>query len=110
MPLIQFWLAHRTELAALLLQHAVLVVLSTSAAIAIGVPAGVLAARRPRLGRWILAATSIAQTIPSLALLGFLLPLPLIGGLGSRTALLTLAIYALLPILRTTMTGIRQVD
>jgi osmoprotectant transport system permease protein len=110
MRLIGFWAAHRAEAASLLLQHATLVLISTTAAIAIGIPAGVLAARRPRLGRSMLAIVNIAQTIPSLALLGFLLPLPLIGGLGARTALVTLSLYALLPILRTTMTGLQQVD
>jgi osmoprotectant transport system permease protein len=110
MRLLDFWLTHRTEATALLLQHAALVVISTSAAIAFGVPAGILAARRRRAGRLIVGAATIAQTIPSLALLGFLLPLPLVGGLGSRTALVTLILYAVLPILRTTASGIRQVD
>src|SRR4051812_7565103 len=110
MRLLDFWAVHRSEATSLLLQHAALVLISTSIAIAIGIPAGVLAARRPRLGRWMLGVVSVAQTIPSLALLGFLLPLPLIGGLGSRTALVTLTIYAVLPIMRTTVAGIRQVD
>ena len=110
MRLLQFWAAHRNEVLALLLQHATLVLISTSAAILVGVPAGVLAARRARLGRWMLGIVNVAQTIPSLALFGFLLPLPLIGGLGARTALFALSIYALLPILRTTMTGLQQVD
>ncbi|OFW15986.1 MAG: glycine/betaine ABC transporter substrate-binding protein [Acidobacteria bacterium RIFCSPLOWO2_02_FULL_67_21] len=110
MRLLEFWISHRSEVAALLLQHAALVLISTSAAILVGVPAGVLAARRLRPGRWMLAVVNVAQTIPSLALLGFLLPLPFIGGLGSRTALITLSIYALLPILRTTMTGLQQID
>ena len=103
-------MTHRGEALALLLQHATLVLVSTTAAMCVGIPAGVLAARRPRLARWMLGLVNVAQTIPSLALLGFLLPLPFIGGLGSRTALLTLSIYALLPILRTTMTGLQQVD
>jgi osmoprotectant transport system permease protein len=108
--LLDFWLAHRSELALLLQQHAVLVLASTSAAIAIGIPCGVLAARSPRVGRVMLGFASVAQTIPSLALLGFLLPLPLIGGLGPRTALVALALYAVLPIMRATVTGIRQID
>jgi osmoprotectant transport system permease protein len=110
MRLLEFWLTHRSEVAALLLQHVVLVLISTIVAIAIGIPAGVVAARRPRLGRGLLAFANVAQTIPSLALLGFLLPLPLVGGLGARTALVALAIYAVLPIMRTTVTGIRQVE
>jgi osmoprotectant transport system permease protein len=108
--LFQFWAAHRAEVAALLFQHATLVLISTSAAILVGVPAGILAAKRRRPGGWLLGIVNVAQTIPSLALLGFLLPLPLIGGLGSRTALVTLSIYALLPIVRMTMTGLKQVD
>src|SRR5687768_7377655 len=110
MRLLQFWANHRDEVAALLLQHATLVLISTTAAVIAGVPLGILATRRPRIGRWMLGVVNVAQTIPSLALLGFLLPLPLVGGLGSRTALTTLWIYALLPILRTTVSGIQQVD
>jgi osmoprotectant transport system permease protein len=110
MRVVHFWLAHRDELLTLLRQHVLLVFISTLAAVLSGIPAGVIAARRPRLGRAILVITSAAQTIPSLALLGFLLPLPFIGGVGPRTALVALAIYALLPIVRTTVTGIRNVD
>ena len=110
MTLLRFWLSHRWELAVLLQQHAALVLISTSLAVAVGIPAGVLAARRPRLGRTLVAVANIAQTIPSLALLGFLLPLPLVGGIGPRTALVALSIYALLPIMRTTMSGIVHVD
>ncbi len=110
MSLIRFWQAHAAELAVLLRQHVVLVILSTSVAVAIGVPAGVVASRRPALGRAILAVTNIAQTIPSLALLGFLLPLPFIGGIGARTALVALTLYALLPVVRTTVTGLATID
>ncbi|MGC4082896.1 MAG: ABC transporter permease/substrate-binding protein [Vicinamibacterales bacterium] len=105
-----FWHEHAAELAALLRQHVVLVAVSTLAAILIGVPAGVIAARRPRLGRVMLLTANALQTVPSLALLGFLLPLPFVGGLGPRTAMVTLSIYALLPVLRTTVTGLRGVD
>ena len=110
MPVWRFWLTHRSELAVLIEQHVLLVFLSTLAAIVLGIPAGVAAARRPRLGRAILAVASAAQTVPSLALLGFLLPLPFVGGIGPRTALVALAIYALLPIVRNTVTGITTVD
>jgi osmoprotectant transport system permease protein len=110
MSTVHFWVTHRAELAVLIQQHVVLVLVSTGIAVAIGVPAGMLAAKRPRLGRAVLIAASVAQTVPSLALLGFLLPVPFIGGLGPRTALVALSIYALLPIVRTTVTGIRQVD
>jgi osmoprotectant transport system permease protein len=110
MPVIEFWLAHGAETARLVQQHVVLVAVSTLAAIGVGVPGGVLAARRPRLGRAVLIVASTAQTVPSLALLGFLLPIPFIGGVGPRAALVALFVYALLPILRTTVTGIRNVD
>lgn len=110
MPLLRFWVEHASEFAILLRQHVVLVLLSTVAAVLIGVPAGIVAARRPRIGRAVLAIASIAQTIPSLALLGFLLPVPFIGGIGQRTALVALFLYALLPIVRNTTTGLQQVD
>ena len=110
MAVIRFWLSHRTEVAGLLAQHVMLVVVSTAAAAAIGIPAGILAAHRPRLGRAVLIVASAAQTVPSLALLGFLLPLPFVGGIGPRTALVALSIYALVPIMRTTVTGIRDLD
>ncbi|HJR59635.1 MAG TPA: ABC transporter permease/substrate-binding protein [Vicinamibacterales bacterium] len=110
MTLLRFWQAHSTELLTLLRQHVVLVLLSTAAAVAIGVPAGVMAARRPSAGRAILGLASVAQTIPSLALLGFLLPLPFVGGIGPRTALIALTLYALLPIVRTTVTGLATID
>jgi osmoprotectant transport system permease protein len=110
MSVVRFWLAHTRELVVLLEQHVLLVLVSTLAAIAIGIPLGVAAARRPRAGRFILGLANAAQTVPSLALLGFLLPLPLVGGIGPRTALIALAIYALLPIVRTTVTGIQNVE
>ncbi|MBP1635423.1 MAG: opuCB [Acidobacteria bacterium] len=107
---VRFWMSHGSELARLLSEHLLLVLMSTAAAMAVGIPAGVSAARRPRLGRVVLVVASAAQTVPSLALLGFLLPLPFIGGVGPRTALVALSVYALLPIMRTTVTGIRGVD
>lgn len=109
MPLLRFWLAHAAELRGLVWQHALLVAVSTGAAALVGIPVGILAARRPALGRVVLLVASAAQTIPSLALLGFILPLPYVGGLGPRTALVSLSIYALLPILRGTVTGIRGI-
>ena len=109
-PLVGFWMAHRAELARLIEQHVVLVLVSTGIAVLVGVPAGILAARRARLGRPLLFLANIAQTIPSLALFGFLLPLPFIGGVGPRTALVTLTLYALLPIVRTTVAGLRSLD
>src|SRR5574340_1268986 len=110
MSVIRFWLAHRSEVGVLIEQHVLLVLASTLTAIAIGIPAGVWAARRPRVGQALLTFANAVQTVPSLALLGFLLPLPLIGGVGPRTALVALVVYALLPIMRSTLTGIQTID
>ncbi len=110
MRLISFWIAHRLELAAMVERHLFLVAVSTLAAAAIGLPAGVIAAHRPRIGRPLLAVASIAQTIPSLALLGFLLPIPFIGGIGPRIAIVALVLYALLPIVRSTAAGLKSID
>ena len=110
MSLIAFWQSHAAEVWRLLAQHVALVVVSTAAAVAVGVPIGIIAARRPRVGSPLTAIASIVQTIPSLALLGFLLPLPLVGGIGARTALVALFLYALLPIIRTTAAGLRSID
>src|SRR5271170_8530979 len=79
-------------------------------AIAIGVPLGVLLTRSLGLRRPVLGAANILQTIPSLALFGFLIPLPFIGGIGPRTAVVALVVYSLLPILRNTLAGILGVD
>ena len=108
--LLRFWQIHAAEVMTLLQQHVGLVLVSTGVAVAAGVPAGIFAARRPGAGRIVLGAASVAQTIPSLALLGFLLPLPVIGGIGPRTALVALTLYALLPIVRNTVTGMRTID
>jgi osmoprotectant transport system permease protein len=105
-----FLAERRAELLALVGQHVVLVLASTLIAVGIGLPLGILLARRERLARPVLALASLVQTIPSLALFGFLIPLPAIGGIGARTALVALVAYALLPILRNTVTGIAQVD
>ena len=110
MRLLAFWMSHREELAAMVERHLFLVLWSTAIATAIGLPAGIIAAHRPRVGRPLLAAASIAQTIPSLALLGFLLPLPFIGGIGPRIAIVALILYALLPIVRSTAAGLRSID
>lgn len=110
MKLLAFLADHRPEFLALLLQHIVLVGVSTGAAIAIGIPVGVLAARRPRIGAPVVWLANVVQTIPSLAMFGFLLPLPFVGGLGARVAIVVLVLYALLPIIRTTVAGVRGVD
>src|SRR5581483_4064851 len=108
--LLHFWSAHRVETATLLAQHVLLVAASTIVAIAIGVPLGIFAARRPRLASPLTAIASIVQTVPSLAMFGFLLPVPLVGGVGARAALVVLILYGLLPIVRTTIAGLRGID
>lgn len=99
-----------SEILRLTFQHVVLVAIALSGAILLGIPAGLLAVRNPRLRRWVTSGAGIAQTIPSLALFGFLIPLPVIGGIGQRTAVIALLLYALLPIVRNTVTGILSVD
>src|SRR5258707_4573846 len=108
--LFAFWLSHRVELATLLGQHVLLVSGSTLVAVALGVPLGVFAARRPRLAAPLMAVASIVQTVPSLAMFGFLLPLPFVGGVGARAAFFVLILYGLLPIVRTTIAGLRGID
>src|SRR5437762_392610 len=108
--LLAFWGSHRGELAVLASQHVLLVTVSTAVAIAVGVPLGIFASRRPRLAAPLVGIASIMQTVPSLAMFGFLLPVPLIGGVGARAAIVVLILYGLLPIVRTTITGIAGID
>ncbi len=108
--LIAFWTAHRVELAGLFGQHVLLVAASTLAAIAIGVPLGIFAARRPRLSAPLVGIANIVQTVPSLAMFGFLLPVPFVGGVGARAAVVVLILYGLLPIVRTTIAGLTGID
>src|SRR2546425_9064748 len=91
-------------------RHVMLVGVSVGLATAIGVPLGVWLTRRPGWSRIILGLASVLQTIPSLALFGFLIPVPWIGGVGVRTALVALTLYGLLPVERNTVTGIAGVD
>lgn len=94
----------------LTLEHLFLVSLSMAIAAALAIPAGILLTRRIFLQRWVLGFANIMQTVPSLALFGFLIPLPFLGGIGKHTAIVALVLYALLPILRNTLTGILSVD
>jgi osmoprotectant transport system permease protein len=110
MSVLSFIAANRIEVLRLTLQHAGLVLVSTAVAIAIGVPLGILAARHRAAGRWILGFANLVQTIPSLALFGFLIPIPFVGGIGARTAIVALILYALLPIVRGTHAGLGAVD
>lgn len=91
-------------------EHLVLVLTAMTIAMAIGVPLGILLTRRAGWRRPVLGIANVLQTVPSLALFGFLIPLPLIGGIGPRTAIVALVVYALLPILRNTLAGILGVD
>jgi ABC-type proline/glycine betaine transport system permease subunit len=92
------------------MQHVVIVVIAVTVAATAGIPIGVACVRHPRSGRIALRMIDILQTIPSLALFGLLIPLPLIGGIGIRTAIVALILYSLLPIVRNTVTGIAGVD
>ena len=94
----------------LTLEHTVLVLIAMAVAIAISVPVGILLTRKARWRAVVLGIANVMQTIPSLALFGFLIPVPLIGGIGKRTAVVALILYALLPILRNTLVGILSVD
>src|SRR3989440_8493521 len=110
MNLLDFFSGHRTEILQATLAHLFLVVVSMAIAIAIGVPVGMILVKRARLRAAALGFASILQTIPSLALFGFLIPLPFLGGIGTRTAIVALVVYALLPIVRNTYVGISGVD
>ena len=94
----------------LTLEHLFLVSLSMTIAAALAIPAGILLTRRTFLQRWVLGFANVMQTVPSLALFGFLIPLPFLGGIGKHTAIVALVLYALLPILRNTLTGILNVE
>jgi osmoprotectant transport system permease protein len=105
------------ELLTLTLEHLFLVAVSTGVAILVGVPLGILLTRKPALSKPVLGFANIMQTVPSLALFGFLIPLNIyffhvkvLGGIGARTAIVALVLYALLPIIRNTFTGISGVD
>jgi osmoprotectant transport system permease protein len=110
MSFFQYVVANRAEVLAHTVEHLWLVVVSSALAILIGVPAGILLTRRPRLRAPVIGFANVVQTIPSLALFGFLIPLPFIGGIGARTAIVALVLYGLLPIIRNTYTGIAAVD
>jgi osmoprotectant transport system permease protein len=105
-----FFLEHRSEILEATLAHLLLVVTAMAFAIAIGLPLGLLIVHRPTLRNISLGVASVFQTIPSLALFGFLIPIPFIGGIGRRTAIVALVLYALLPILRNTYVGLTGID
>jgi len=108
--MIEFLKANWSDILAHIAQHLWLVFISIAIAVAIALPLGILISRRQKLRGPVLGIANVMQTIPSLALFGFLIPLPFIGGIGPRTAIVALVFYALLPIIRNTVTGILGVD
>jgi len=105
-----FFLEHREEILEATLAHLSLVLSAMLIAVAIGVPLGMLLVQRTTLRNIVLGIASVFQTVPSLALFGFLIPIPFIGGIGRRTAIVALVLYALLPILRNTYVGLTSID
>jgi osmoprotectant transport system permease protein len=105
-----FMLQDRGEVIERTVEHIGLVGAAMAIALAVGLPLGIALVRRRVLRRWALGIANIVQTIPSLALFGFLIPVPWIGGVGASTAIVALSLYALLPILSNTCTGIAGVD
>ena len=97
------------DLGELSLEHLEMVFIAMLAAAAIAIPGAILLSRKPRISRWGLGFANILQTVPSLALFGFLIPIPFLG-VGKATAVVALTLYALLPILRNTYAGIRGID
>ncbi len=110
MNLFHFLSQNQDQVFELTLEHLWLVGISTLFAVLIGVPMGILSARRPIWNKPVLGTANLIQTIPSLALFGFLLPIPWLGERADRIAILALTLYALLPVIRNTFTGIRSVD
>lgn len=110
MNVFRFVLENRTQVVELTLEHLWLVGLSTFFSMLIGIPLGIVIAHRTTFSKPVLAGANVIQTIPSLALFGFLLPVPWLGARADRLAILALTLYALLPIIRNTYTGIKGVD
>jgi osmoprotectant transport system permease protein len=110
MTLLQFFSRHQREILQGTLEHIWLVGIAMLLAVGVGVPLGIIVAKRPWLSKPILGGANIAETIPSLALFGFLLPVPWLGGRADRLAITALALYALLPIIRNTAAGISGVE
>jgi osmoprotectant transport system permease protein len=107
---LRFLIQNRGQVLELTLEHLWLVGVSTVLAVFVGIPLGIMIARWPKWNKPVLGAANIIQTIPSLALFGFLLPVPWLGDRVERLAILALTLYALLPIIRNTYTGLRGVD
>src|SRR5262252_9912 len=105
-----FFMEHRAEILGATLEHVELVLISMVIAMFIAVPLGMFVVQRPALRAISIGVANVFQTIPSLALFGFLIPIPFIGGIGKRTAIVALVLYALLPILRNTYVGLTGID
>ena len=110
MNFFQFLQQNWRELLTLTREHVLLVLISTALAVLIGLPLGILLTRIKSLRTPVLGFANVMQTVPSLALFGLLIPIPFIGGIGARTAIIALALYALLPVIRNTVTGILGID
>ena len=110
MNIFQFIVQNHSEVLELTLEHLWMVAISTLLAVLVGIPLGILITRLPALNKPVLGGANIIQTIPSLALFGFLLPVPWIGARADRLAILALTLYALLPLIRNTYAGIKGVD
>ena len=110
MNVVHFFLQHHEEILELTLEHLWLVGISTLLAVLLGIPLGIVSAHWPVWNKPVLGTANVIQTVPSLALFGFLLPVPWIGARADRLAILALTLYALLPVIRNTYTGIRGVD
>ena len=110
MSWIEFLFRHQNEVITHTLEHLFLVGISTGIAILVGIPLGILCTRDRFWNQIILGVANMCQTIPSLALFGFLIPIPIVGGIGAKTAIIALVLYALLPVIRNTYTGITSVD
>ncbi|HET9364733.1 MAG TPA: ABC transporter permease [Candidatus Angelobacter sp.] len=107
--MLEFFAAHKREIATLTGEHLWLVGISMLLAIAVGIPLGILLTRRPGWKTVVLGSNSVIQTIPGLALFGLLLPLPWLGARADRLAIFALTLYALLPIIQNTYVGISGV-
>ena len=109
MNVFDYMIRNRGEVLELTLQHLGMVAVAMALAVLIGIPLGIVLTRRRTLRQWVLGVANVIQTLPSLALFGFLIPVPLLG-VGPRTAIVALTLYALLPVIRNTYVGISQVD
>ena len=105
-----FFVGHRAEILGATWDHLILVAISMAVAIAVAIPLGMFVVHHRKLSSLAIGIAGVFQTIPSLALFGFLIPIPFIGGIGRRTAIIALILYALLPILSNTFVGLTGIE